>query len=478
MAKLKAGFSKTEITTQKGIVNDPLYAKVFVTDNGSERAAFISMDCICLGGGIGGFSDDIFPKIKSIAKNYGVTSVICGTTHTHTPFEMTCDEETVVLRVGEAIGNACRSMQNIKIGFGTGHEKSFCINRTLTLKDGTASSVRQAHPCPRDEEISEIAYYDDSVRVMKAELEDGTPFCVMFTYGCHPLLGYTNNGVTANYPGVAERLIKSISGAEAMFFQRCGGDVTETDYKNYHIPKNCDSAGVALGNEVLRVLKDIKTSDVDIKISERKVKFPLRTDYDKQIEKIKAERNSICDTLGGCPLDFKTFLPLYMKYLVSPEYPLGYAYEYIKESDDGKNELREQDTINKANIEKYLANLKAMEKLSKLATTIETLEWHKNHNLSYGKAEVDSEITGIRIGKNIFVTAPVEPLSEIGRRIKELSSDYEVSVIGYANGYFHYGAPAEIYNNGGYETIESMLSPEWEGIYKNAVKEIIYETEE
>ncbi|MBQ9922203.1 MAG: hypothetical protein IJO52_08445 [Clostridia bacterium] len=478
MTKLKAGFSKAEITTKNGIINDPLFAKVLILDNGTEKVVFISLDCICIGGGIGGFSDNIFPSIRKCAEKYGIKFVICGTTHTHTPYEMTCDEDTVVSRVEDAISDAFGKMRYVKIGYGVGHEKSFCINRTLTLKDGTASSIRQAHPCPRDEDIEKVAYYDDSVRVIKIDLENGSPFCVMFTYGCHPLLGYANNGVTANYPGVAERLVKQESGAEAMFFQSCGGDVTETDYKNYHKPKNCDYAGVLLGNEVLRVVKNIKTSDVDIKVSQKNVKFPLRSDYDMQIEKIKNERISICDTLGGCPLDFKTFLPLYMKYLISPEYPLGYAYEYMKEEQDGKSELREQDSINRGNIEKFLSNIKAMERLSKLATTLETLEWHKKHNQSYEKTEIDTEIAGIRIGKSIFVTAPVEPLSEIGRRVKKLSSDYEVSIIGYANGYFHYGAPCEVYNNGGYETIESMLSAEWESVYMNTVLGIINDIKE
>ena len=99
MSKLKAGFSKAEITTQKGVVNDSLFAKVLVLESNEEKTAFISMDCICLGGGIGDFSDNIFPKIKKCAAKYGVSHVICGTTHTHTPYEMTCDEDTVVDRI-------------------------------------------------------------------------------------------------------------------------------------------------------------------------------------------------------------------------------------------------------------------------------------------------------------------------------------------------------------------------------------------
>ena len=47
--------------------------------------------------------------------------------------------------------------------------------------------------------------------------------------------------------------------------------------------------------------------------------------------------------------------------------------------------------------------------------------------------------------------------------------------VGYANGYMHYGAPEDCYNNGGYETIECMLDSGWLTEYEGAVKEILEE---
>ncbi|MBE6687733.1 MAG: hypothetical protein E7588_00460 [Ruminococcaceae bacterium] len=475
MPQLKAGFAKADITTDKGIVNDRLYAKVLVLDNGTNRVAFISMDCICLGGGIGDFSDEIFPNIKALSEKSGIDFVICGTTHTHTPYAMTLEEKEVISRIGNAVKEALGNMQRVRIGYSSGHENSFIINRTLTLKDGSASTIRQAHPCPRDEDIARVEFADDTVNVIKIECTDGTPICVMFTFGCHPLLGYSNNGVTANFPGIAERIVKEYTGAEAMMFQSCGGDVTEDEYKNYDIPKSCEKSGTALGLAVVRVLKEIETDNKNVSLASITADFPLRQDFDAVKKKIVCERDRLCGTLGGCPLNFKAFLPLYMKYLISPDYPLADAYVYIKEKKFGTNHFCEQDEINRKNIEKYLENLKTMEKLSKLATTLETLEWHEIHNKSYGASSLSVNITGVRIGDMLMVTAPVEPLTAIGENIKSFSPFDKTAVIGYANGYMHYGAPADIYNNGGYETIECMLAPEWQGVYENGVKKIIKE---
>lgn len=474
MLQLKAGIAKTEITNREERIQDPLYAKVLILADGEKSIAWISLDCICLGGGIGGFSDGVFSRIKEAAKASGVDFVLCGTTHTHTPCGMmTVGETELVTRIKATVAEAAANMRPVTVGYGEGHENSFCINRTLRLKDGTDCTIRQAHPFPWDGDFAEIPYYDDTVRVLKIDDLDGTPFCVLFSYGCHPLLGYANNYITANFPGIAEQLIHRETGAMSMFFQSCGGDVTETDYKNYDRPKNCEAAGTALGLEVLRVLKHIQTGTLPLYAAEEPVQLPLRQDFAEERSALLDQREQILNALAGCPLNFEAFLPLYMKYLVSPEYPLGHAYEYRKEEQDGKSQLRDQDVINRRNIAGYLANMRAMEAICKINACLETLAWHEQHNASYGTDTVPAEILGVRIGEAILVTAPVEPLSQIANRVRKLSSLPQTSVIGYANGYYHYGAPPEAYHNGGYETVECMLAPEWEAIYEETVQRLL-----
>ena len=57
---IRAAAGRVEITTDKNIVHDSLFAKVLVMENNDELTALISMDCICLGGEVGQISDRFF----------------------------------------------------------------------------------------------------------------------------------------------------------------------------------------------------------------------------------------------------------------------------------------------------------------------------------------------------------------------------------------------------------------------------------
>ena len=472
MKKLLAGVSKVDITTEEIDVNDRLYAKVLVLGDGENTTAFISMDYVSMGGNISELSDSFFPDIKKEAQNEGVDCFVCGVTHTHTPFPMSLPEDKVKERVLCGLREAMSDLQPVTFGCAFGKNNDFLNNRTLKLEDGTYWSIAQAYPCPPDRNIAGIPYADDTVGVLRFDKENGEPLCVMFTFGCHPLVGYANNLPTANYPGIAEAFIEKNTGAMAMMFQSCGGDVSEIDYKNYDHPKSCDRHGLSLGNTVLDTLKTIKTHEADISFYTKDISLPLRQDFERVKEKVLEKREELIARLKGCALNFKSFLPLYMKYLISPDYPLGYKYEYIREEARNESQLKNQDIINRKNIEKYLSNLEVMEELCRNVSTLSTLLWHQRHNAAFNSDTLPSEVTGVKIGDTLLITAPVEPLSEISQAITKLSPIEKTLVLGYSNGYFHYGALPETYNNGGYETVECMLAEGWYDVYKSAALEI------
>lgn len=475
MMKVFAGVSKIEITTDKSEVNDPLYAKVIVLKSKSDIIALISMDYVSLGGGISEIDDDFFDDLRNELVSEGISCLVCGVTHTHTSFPMCCPQNEVKSRIITAVKQAVAGMVPVTVGTSTGKNNDFLNNRTLKLSDGTYWSIAQAHPCPPDNRIAERPFADDTVGVIRFDREDGSPLCILFTFGCHPLNGYANDLPTANYPGIAENLVENNTGAMAMMFQSCGGDVSEIDYKNYDHPKSCFNHGISLGNTVLDVIKNIKTENVDICFARKEIFLPLRKDFEKVRKIYTDRRDKIVEDMRGCPLNFKSFLPLYMKYLVSPDYPLGYKYEYMREEELGKENLKKQDEINRRNIKKYLKNLESMEELSRISSILRVLYNHETRNKSLNVDEMKTEVVGIKIGDTVLITAPVEPLSEIGPAVRKLSSFKNTFVVGYANGFMHYGALPETYNNGGYETIECMLSEKWYDIYKDAVNQIISE---
>jgi neutral ceramidase len=59
---------------------------------------------------------------------------------------------------------------------------------------------------------------------------------------------------------------------------------------------------------------------------------------------------------------------------------------------------------------------------------------------------------GLRLGQAVFVTIPGELFTEIGRRVKALSSSLQLHDIGLANGYIGYIPNAQASAEGGYAT--------------------------
>ena len=116
-----------------------------------------------------------------------------------------------------------------------------------------------------------------------------------------------------------------------------------------------------------------------------------------------------------------------------------------------------------------------MERLSWIASTLDTLAWHEAYNRASGSDTVGGELRGLRIGDRVLLTLPVEPLSAVGRHLRALPGGENVLIVGYANGYMHYGAAAESYRDGGYETIECFLGEGWEAVMLEAAGEILQE---
>ena len=99
---LRAGVAKSDITTRdKNVrVNDPMYAKALVLDDGKTKAVIIAMDATAIGG-IGDIHDDFLPKLRErIEKELGIPgrNVLVNASHTHPPGRLLCDDAEQVDR--------------------------------------------------------------------------------------------------------------------------------------------------------------------------------------------------------------------------------------------------------------------------------------------------------------------------------------------------------------------------------------------
>lgn len=480
MATLRAGVAKSDITIDdpQVPVHDPLYAKVLVVDNGETRVAIIAMDVVAIGH-IFDVSDDFLPELRArVEDELGIPgrNLLVNASHTHPPRKMLCPHAEQVARTFDAVRRASESLVEVRVGVGVGHEDRFVINRTLRLKDGTGWTIRQANPCPPDEEVAGLGPIDPEIGILRVDRLDGSPLAVVYNYACHPLIGMPGGPVTANFPGFASEVIEDClgEGAMALFLQGAGGDVTEVLYKAFWQPRDSQPLGAMLGQSTIKALAGIATGDdTRLQVVSETIRLPRRQDIPERIAELEAERERLLNSMVGMALNFRAFLPLYLQYSLNPEWPADYSYRYLQAEARGSNEITALDELNRHNIARYLQNIRAMERIARIQSNIGTLRHHQALNEAAGEDTIAAEVMGLRIGECVFITAPIEVLTRVGLNVKAASPHEHTFMAAFSNGYMHYGPPADEYPMGGYEVTECLLAPEWQAIYEATAARVL-----
>jgi hypothetical protein len=129
----------------------------------------------------------------------------------------------------KSIDNALKTMAPAELSFGRG---STDIGFNRSLKD---------HP----------ELYDSAVDVIKVNYADKKNESYMFLTACHPVsstAGKLHYTISANYPGVARKLVEERTGtSNSLFLQGTAGDINPKDNGEY-------ITGEKLANEVIAVL--------------------------------------------------------------------------------------------------------------------------------------------------------------------------------------------------------------------------------
>ncbi|MBP1996117.1 hypothetical protein [Paenibacillus eucommiae] len=477
--QLRAGVAKSDITTgEEGVlVSDPLYAKALVLDDGITKAVIIAMDALAIGG-IGDIKDDFLPKLRSRIENelnIPGANVLVNASHTHPQGRLLCDDAEQIGRTFEAVRQALQNMTEARAGSGFGHEDRIIVNRNLKMHDGSHWTVRYAHPCPQDKDVAGIGPIDPSIGVLRIDRLDGQPLAVVYNYACHLLIGVPDRGVTANFTGFASKVIEENlgNGAMALFLQGAGGDILEVFFKDVHRPRNSEPLGTMLGLSTLKAVRQIQTKDAGLNVLSETIRLPLRRNIPERMEAKLEEQAKLLASLRSTTLNFKTFLPLYLKYALNPEYPADYSYRYMHEARIGSNELVSMDAHNRGNLDRFLNNMYTMEKLIRIQEELETFQFHETLIREAGEETVPAEVQGMKIGDCVLITAPAELLVEIGLKLKKQSPYEHTFVSAFTNGYLHYAAPVEHYSKGGYEVTECLLAEEWQEAYETKANDIL-----
>jgi neutral/alkaline ceramidase-like enzyme len=305
---LRVGAARVDITPPADPAHPPsgkyahekLYVRAIVLDNGSTRAALIGADQ-------GMLYDAVWqPASKQIASelNCPVENIVMSATHTHSGWgpggfpgmrglraDPNAPTPPIVAQILDAVRQAKANLQPARVGFGTG--KSY-LNVNRDTVDGDTHLWTQA---PNLDGPS-----DKTVAVVEFLAPSGQPIAVYMDYAMHPVNGFLAGITSADFAGAVSRYVEQVFDDKtvAVFVQGASGDqnplylragtnamasqsgVPITGYVMTREPieapirdkkvetgpldpkvedvleRVMDSEGILLGEEVIRVMTNIK----------------------------------------------------------------------------------------------------------------------------------------------------------------------------------------------------------------------------
>lgn len=475
---LQAGAAKVDIThPDHPAGSNPLYAKALVLrdEDSDETAVIVTIDAVAIAE-IGSIKDPFLANVRAKLKveiGLDPARILVNASHCH---GIVCAD--VEARTVEAVKLAWGRLSPAKIGAGAGSEDRIMENRRLILKNGKEADVRHAYSMPADEDVAAVGPIDPEIGILRIDHVDRRPLALVYNFAVHPIQGVPGRGNTADMTGFASIVIEENLGEDvvALFVQGCAGDINPANYKAVNQLRDAEPLGNLLGLSALRAARQIKTAeDAELAMVNEPLTLP-RADLTKRIAEMETEVDALLDSLSGTSLNLKTFVPLYLKYGISEEFPSYYSHRYLQDEKLGKEEWKKLDEENRKNMDAYLHNIQTMEELTRKQINLALLERHQKRNAEAGDT-VDVEVVGLRVGEFRLITFPGEVTVQIGLNIKEDSKFDQTYVAGYTNGYIYYSPTAQqLLNRGGaQEDSDCFLAPEWQAIFENAASRILNE---
>ena len=324
-------------------------------------------------------------------------------------------------KISDAIKKATGSLKRCNISYGIGRS-DININRRPADENGNLFTGRNWD-----------GIVDHSVDVIGFDDENGNVVSTIVGYACHPtILGPDNRLISPDYPGHMRKTVEDIVGGSCIFLQGAAGNqgpihgfVGEVEVAR--------KAGKILGLEASKVRMSLDPF-------ERKEELI-------EIVQAGADLGMYEDVAVSEPSDDLIINNTYVD-LPTLNFP---SYEEASEIYD--NAIEE---LNKA---RRLGN---KDDIKKMVSTVKRTNFtRKLTEISKG-GKVNIWIQTIKVGDIIFQGLPLEPFMEFSHKIKSLNPDKKIFWSGYTNGWLGYLPTAKAYEEGGYETRNTPLSPESE----------------
>jgi neutral ceramidase len=238
-------------------IHDPLHLRTVIVDDGTNQAALVACEVI-------GFSNALWDDItRNLTAATGIPreNILLAAVHTHAApslgtYEGRLTEKQVAYveklkkAIVDSVLEARKKLQPAKVGFGTGQAN---VNMNRRARDDQGGWMLGNNP----EGVS-----DKTVAVIRFDSLAGEPIALVTNYGVHgTVLGPGNLQISSDLPGATARFVEQHYGDKvvAPWTSGTAGDQdpiyrTGTDFHNV------GALGRILGEEVIRVADNIKTS--------------------------------------------------------------------------------------------------------------------------------------------------------------------------------------------------------------------------
>ena len=227
-----AGYGARE--KYSGAVDDELFARVLVLDDGTNRSAVMSLDLI-------GVPRALAERLRAeVERRAGVLASNCLACGTHTHFGPVVEEahylrdglrgspdeawlELLVRKVGGAAEMAAARLVEARLGAGSTQAGHLAYNRRTIRPDG---KVVMTWTLPPSEADLSFGPTDPEVGVLKIESSDGAPIAMLLNFACHAVCGGSDfYAISADFPGYAARLVEERWGGTCLFLPGAGGNM-------------------------------------------------------------------------------------------------------------------------------------------------------------------------------------------------------------------------------------------------------------
>jgi neutral ceramidase len=218
---LMAGTAKVNMTPlDQGVIHDSLYARSLVLDAGGNRIAFVSID-------LGGYTN--YALAEACKKKFKLNQLFFCPSHTHSGASRGKTPTFFEDRITRSLDLAVRNMFPARISAGQRGFPQLGFNRLIVREDGHAREpwFYDDHYLSINFERIPFGPVDPEVGIIKLEDMNGKTRALIMNYACHSDAVWGNFALSADYPGVATRIVEDAFNKEAvcLFIEGGAGNI-------------------------------------------------------------------------------------------------------------------------------------------------------------------------------------------------------------------------------------------------------------